>query len=186
MKNLRVVNLVLLVFWAIHSAIITSIVVLGFIDVFSRKGQWAIVEQITVALVSIPIIILMVKAINLIRSYTKYDYINNNFNKNLLNKYKFYLYLIMGISFLMASDNGSLFYPGFINIILLCIIPVIVVLSIYKIRIETQLLNNKQNQNSDVLNSENNNLYVDSQVQKTKEEKSTEDDFIQKIKNYYK
>ena len=161
MKNLRKVNLVLLVLWVVYFTICTSIIILGFMEVFSRKGPWSIIEQALSILISISIILFFFKAINLIRWYINYNYMDNSFNKNILDKYKLYLFILIAISFFTSDNSPNSFYPGFITTLTLCIVPVIILLSAYKIYAEMQLLNNKQAQNSDVSKSEKNNSYQD-------------------------
>ena len=130
-------------------------------EVFSRKGPWSIIEQALSILISISIILFFFKAINLIRWYINYNYMDNSFNKNILDKYKLYLFILIAISFFTSDNSPNSFYPGFITTLTLCIVPVIILLSAYKIYAEMQLLNNKQAQNSDVSKSEKNNSYQD-------------------------
>ena len=130
-------------------------------EVFSRKGPWSIIEQALTILISISIILFFFKAINLIRWYINYNYMDNSFNKNILDKYKLYLFILIAISFFTSDNSPNSFYPGFITTLTLCIVPVIILLSAYKIYAEMQLLNNKQAQNSDVSKSEKNNSYQD-------------------------
>lgn len=170
MKNLRVVNLVLLVLYFIYAVYLIYSGILTF-NTINRIPFSLLLLTIIFSPIHIYItIVLILTIINLF----------NRVSKPIINNRAFLIsILIFILNFLL------IFYSLFSNWIFIKIIGILVIIiSIYQIYLEIQL-SSPSAQNLDN-SSFKNDSYMDNYIQENQEEKSTEGDFTQKIKNYYK
>lgn len=144
MNNLRVVNLVLLILYITYSIYLIE----GGMKYTSGPGVSGILLMFLWP-IYIAILLIFISAILSLLKSAIFGKITID-KADIFKSISVFLGCFMIIAYSLFLDWDIV--PKIIGVI-------IILLSAYKIYTETQLLNNKRNQNSDVLNSENNNLY---------------------------